>query len=435
MKKRCIVLLLDGISTTFFESLLKKDIIPNIKKMMEKGTYIDTSTSTFPSVTGPAHVPLFTGKSSFQFHLSGHNQFHRNLRYIDYFLLYYSKLNAHLRGCKTAYDYYKNSVSIAEIIYKGASKFIRYYSGLMGWIFHSDFNTRRVLKRTKREYLSGRDLIVTWFTDCDTLPHMCKTNKKLYKTMQKIDKGIGEILRMMDSNTRLIICSDHGMEKVSERFHLKTAFKKMGLLVSKMSFNFDGSGFAQIYFKKPNKNVFWRRKMSYKQFRNYILNERNFQDLIKNFTASPGIEFLMLKKDKTTLIYSDSGIAQIEGKKNKFKYSILEGKDPFDYANRKNSNKLINKWITRDESLKFTHDAEYPDAIYQSHSLIQIQNSGEIIVTTSKNYTCNWLTPYGIHGGLRRDQMVSPLIISDKIPHPPKYIRSEKVFDYIIQRD
>jgi hypothetical protein len=439
--KRCVTLLIDGFPTSELEAYLKQGLLPNIKALINEGTYVPTCVSTFPSVTGPAHVPLFTGQNPFHYGIAGHNQFYRNYRCFDNYLVQYANFNKQFGNEKTVYDYYDNSISIAELVYKGSGKFVRYISGVFAWVFRSDINTTLVLRRMLKEYDEGRDLIVGWLTNSDAFPHICKSDRKLKKLMKKVDNFIGDFMARKDKDTRLIICSDHGMEKTDRRFKIKKSFQEMGLNIAKMKFNYDGGGFAQIYFKHLNKDTFWRHKMSYKHFRKYALDKTNFKGLMKQLAKAKAIEFLMVDHEDDTYIFSSRGVASISKKSDKYLYKVLEGKDPFGYSHGRrtgggrNSGRLVGRWVTKDECLKFSHDTKYPDAIYQVHGLLQLANTGELVITSSDHVSFNFITPYAVHGGLRPDQMVIPFILSDRVEGGgPEYMRSEEVFDYIIGR-
>ncbi|MBU1992291.1 MAG: alkaline phosphatase family protein [Patescibacteria group bacterium] len=431
MPKRCITLLIDGLSTKKLESFLKRGLLPNIRKLIKRGTYVPTCVSTFPSVTGPSHVPIFTGKNPFHFGISGHNQFNRNYRYFDEYLVNYKALNKKLEKAKTVYEYYKNSVAIGELVYKGATTFIRHYTNALVWLFHNDYDTNRVIRKIIRSYIHGKDLIVGWFPNSDSFQHIEQTDKKLIKMMRKVDVLVGKLLNIKQDNTRIIVCSDHGMEKARKPFRIRKALRQMGLLTHFMRFNFDGGCFGQIYFKHRQKGDFWQRKMSYKKFRNYVQDRADFEVIMKRMAKSKAIEFLMAAKKNTTYIFSQKGVAKILKRGKRYMYQLLEGKDPLRYSEDEKAKKLIDRWITKKECLALSHHTEYPDAIYQIHGLLQLPNAGELIATTEKGITWNKIEPRAAHGGLRRIQMVTPLIVSDKIKSVEKYARTEEIFDYI----
>src|SRR6185312_6912432 len=59
-KKRAVFYLIDGAHAEIFPNLIAKGILPNIRRLMEDGTYRKASTC-FPSTTGPAYLPFLTG--------------------------------------------------------------------------------------------------------------------------------------------------------------------------------------------------------------------------------------------------------------------------------------------------------------------------------------------------------------------------------------
>lgn len=429
--KRCIVLLIDGISTSKFESFLNKGLLPNFQKLRKTGTYIPTSISSFPSVTGPAHIPIFTGKSPTFFGITGHNQFYRNFRYFDNYLRNYAGFNNQLSDSETIFDYYENSVAVGELVYKGATKAVRYDTAIWAWAFRNDCNTSQVLRRIKKEYQRGRDLIAAWFVNSDALQHMWPRGKALLKMLQKIDRFLGEFEKLKDGNTKIVICSDHGMERSFKFFRLKKAFRELGLLINKMKFNFDGGAFAQIYFKQAHQDRFSRRKISYKSFRHYVLNPTNFYTMMQRLAESPALEFIILKEKSQVYIFSAQGVATVRQKNKQYRYEILEGQDPFGYAKDSVAKKLLGKWFSEQSTLELSQHTEYPDAIYQVYHLLKVRNAGDLIVTSAPHISFNRITPNGVHGGLRREQIVSPFLSSEKIPHTPKYMRSTEIFKFI----
>ena len=429
--KRCIVLLIDGISTTKFESLLASGLLPNFQKLRETGTYIPTSISSFPSVTGPAHIPIFTGKSPNFFGITGHNQFYRNFRYFDNYLANYAAFNNQLGDSETIFDYYQNSIAVGELVYKGATKSVRYDTAIWSWLFRNDCNTSQVIRRIKKEYHRGRDLITAWFVNSDALQHMWPRGRALIKMLQKIDRFLGEFEKLNDGQTKIVICSDHGMERSFKFFRLKKAFRELGLLINKMKFNFDGGAFAQIYFKQAHQDRFSRRKISYKSFRHYVLNPTHFYPMMQRLAESPALEFLILQERTKIYVFSAQGVATVSQKNKKYFYKALEGQDPFEYSKDPIAKKLLQHWASAKECLKLSQHTNYPDAIYQVYQLLNVKNAGELIVTAAPHISFNRITPNGVHGGLRREQMVSPFLSSEKIPHAPQYMRSTEIFQFL----
>jgi len=57
-----VIILIDGLRADMFSDLLAAGALPNIKThLVDRGTLVETCVSTFPSTTGPAHLPFITG--------------------------------------------------------------------------------------------------------------------------------------------------------------------------------------------------------------------------------------------------------------------------------------------------------------------------------------------------------------------------------------
>ena len=57
-----VVIMVDGLRADMFTEMLNAGALPNIKThLVDRGTLVETCVSTFPSTTGPAHLPFITG--------------------------------------------------------------------------------------------------------------------------------------------------------------------------------------------------------------------------------------------------------------------------------------------------------------------------------------------------------------------------------------
>lgn len=59
-KKRVVFYVLDGAHFDVLSELILKGELPNMKRIMDEGTY-RKATTCFPSTTGPAYLPFLTG--------------------------------------------------------------------------------------------------------------------------------------------------------------------------------------------------------------------------------------------------------------------------------------------------------------------------------------------------------------------------------------
>ena len=73
------ILLLDGLSQSIFEQNLQANKLPNLKKLIQSGTYVKNGIGAFPSMTGYAFYPFITGKDASTSGIYGLRWFDRNL--------------------------------------------------------------------------------------------------------------------------------------------------------------------------------------------------------------------------------------------------------------------------------------------------------------------------------------------------------------------
>ena len=59
--KKFIFILIDGVPFSIFNDLIEKGQLPNIKKHIIDRGCLKKAVSVFPTTTGPAFIPFFTG--------------------------------------------------------------------------------------------------------------------------------------------------------------------------------------------------------------------------------------------------------------------------------------------------------------------------------------------------------------------------------------
>src|ERR671925_2036919 len=75
--RSALIVLADGARPSAFEELLAAGELPSIREhIVERGSY-RRATSTFTSTTGPAHVPILTGRFAGTAEIPGYRWFDR----------------------------------------------------------------------------------------------------------------------------------------------------------------------------------------------------------------------------------------------------------------------------------------------------------------------------------------------------------------------
>ncbi len=405
--EKFIIFLIDGVSASTFDRLLAENKLPTMSRFVREGSYHNNVVASFPSVTGPGHIPLFSGYNPSSLDFVGHNQFDRKRNRLENYLLFYRKFGERFGDRDTLYRSFTSSVSLGEPFSAGASRYRRNIFALADWANIRGPSNWYVLRQLEYEYARGRDLIVAWLHETDALAHVSANQEKVVKSIVALDKFVAKFERQIDDKTSLVFCSDHGMERTNGRpYSLKLELKRLGFPFRGNRLFLDGGGFGQMYFKKDG---------VYKE----QLGESFLGSLPAKLVERGGIDLALYRRmdngARQVLVRGRGGVSSIEKNlSGEYAYKLESGQDPLGLINKDNREFLSNG-ITRSGSLDLSGLTSYPDSIYQIYELLMAPSSGDLIVTSSPGSGFNLLTRFAVHGGLNREQAVTFFLFSKPV--------------------
>jgi hypothetical protein len=461
---RIILCIIDDIRSDQFFHLLKNDLLPNCKKLVQNCIYSKNCVTDFPSVTYPTQVSTITGTYTGDYRnelCHGIPAFHwmdkqfspplvRN--YGSNNLQIY-KLNSDLgRNCQTICEMIPegNKTSITQFINRGVDYFfpenklklifyyliINYYKKIKTVIkYANNIVVQKLLDNFKNpsKYFDVNEppiCSLIWFMSSDILLHKYGSESKVYKlNLLHIDKLIGKLFEGLRElgyleDTAIAILSDHGNYKAEKVGTLNNIIKSLGLKNyhphknSRGNVNiseFDGIGFFN--FKQLNNFTSkdtWNPPNK-KDLENYGPKKINlFEKLFKIEGTSlmyyaeaennyqKGKILLKRKKNNQEFIH---GILEYEGtgKHMKTRYINLnedEG-DIFGYYKDVRAHKCLDgKFHTIDEWLETTHHVDFP--LYPDLLCRHYKNprSADIILSTEGRIT------YNIEHGIKQNEQI-----------------------------
>lgn len=262
IKPRVMAILLDGAPYDVFYSLAHQHVLPNVRKLMEIGSY-NLLYSTIPPVSPVAIPSLLTGRNPGKHGMFGfgylENGFFRPYTSANlagetlWDILAHANKRVILLNVPWTFPAFKvNGIMIsgpplprnkaesypAEIVSILESKIGRYYPDLSFRNLESDYEgsdedsfleeAYRVTRRRAEAmyYLMGNyewDLFFAVFTTLDRMQHVffgyfdersplfdAEKRKILIEYYKEIDNMLGETISLIDENTFLMIVSDHG---------------------------------------------------------------------------------------------------------------------------------------------------------------------------------------------------------------------------------
>ncbi|MFC1632814.1 alkaline phosphatase family protein [Patescibacteria group bacterium] len=423
--KRFIIMLIDGVPADEMERLMSEGELPIIAKLKNEGTYFKDCITSFPSLTGPSHVPFYLDKHPSDIDFTGHNQFDRINQEHENYLKNYRLFPKKLKKLKTIYSEFADPVSVAEPVGKYEASYIRNPFGLLGWMGVPWINNAYALWQTRQQYKEGRDLITTWLHDTDAYQHIHKKPQAFIKSLKQIDKFLAKFTEEIDDDTNIVLVTDHGMEPAKwGRSTLVEMMRYKGINASNSRVYLDGGGMIQLFLKYPKKS--WSYKPTIDELRNWPTKQGPW-NLLDFIGQHPETEFAMAGDEEHTYIESRYGSAVIKEEGDKLLYKPTRGNDLFGYKYDKIAHEAVGRPISFAESLALTVKTNYPDAIYQAHMAMQAPSVANVIITITAGYSPNLLTRCAVHGGLRAIQMKTFALFTKPLNEEVRPIRTHEI--------
>jgi hypothetical protein len=453
----CIMLVMDGARADVFERLLSLGLLPNIERyIIERGTYSRAVTS-FPSTTGPAHLPLITGCFPGRCNIPGIRWLDRvslgnGLKGIarDYVGPGTMLLNDDISSSvKTAFELIEGSAAVMTWLTKGLSP-KNIFPRFTRWIYYAigkaTGNWHLANKASEMGLLKAIGLkkrfVFSVFPAIDELSHLYSPfHKEVIAAYEMVDRCIGRMMRLLErigriKDTIVVLISDHGLTPTYKHLDLIGSLRRIGFEVLKFppirllpqrmrrgkagvaAVMVSGNGMAHVYL--GGKEGLGRRAY-YEEIRNGKISGTNlFIDLL----SLEGVELLASKgKDGSVWIISRSGEARAKEEGGRIKYEVFWG-NPLDFPDRSGI-------YTYEQLLISGMGSDTPDAVVQLLQLFKSPRCGDLVVCMRDGYDI-WRSgdPHkGSHGSLSRSHMLVPFAINYRIREGP--LRTVDVFPTI----
>ncbi|MFO0702613.1 MAG: alkaline phosphatase family protein [Candidatus Andersenbacteria bacterium] len=410
--KRFAILLVDGLSPMALERHLDAGKLPNLARYVKSGSYHGNVVASFPTVTGPAHVPLFAGINPASIDLVAHNQYVRATGRFENYLAQYEKITEHLGDNKTLYHDFADSAAVGEPVRAGASTYRRNPFSLADWAAIQGPANWYVLRTVAAELRHGRDFVVGWLHETDAFAHVSRDESLIARSLQQLDRWLPRLEQELGPDGVLCLCSDHGMERTDGRpFYIPTELRRAGIHRGSSKCYLDGGAFAQIYLQK---DASFKAK----------LDEADLGKLPAHAVSWDAVDLVLCRRTprgEVAVVRSKDGVASCRrlpgatAGNTHYCYTVEEGSDPLRSAVDQPAAARFATGATATECLTLTGGRDYPDAAYQLTELLAAPSAGDLILTAAPGRTFNLLTRWGVHGGLRRSQSSTFLLFSKPV--------------------
>lgn len=447
-----VVILVDGFRSDLFKEMLDAGALPNIKKhLVDRGAFVETCVSTFPSTTGPAHLPFITGLMPGYNDCPGLRWIDRERRSLrDYCTLHNVLFNSDFPdSSNTLFEtlHGTRTVCIFDFVSRGASDIINVPAKTLWFMLTGEMDIWKKMDgyavdafdRVCNEGVLPRFSFI-WMPAIDHLAHFHGSRGDIVVEMAgNIDRHVGRIMRILQERriydkTLVSLVVDHGLSDTKRHLDIRGTLDRYGLnvlenLTDNDQFNslhqnnaargVSGNSFALLYFasKKEGRlatmSYDWSRKLGYEELRSFPTAGSSRVDLVGLLRKEAGVELVMAQRGKNVcLVFSRDGEGNIERDHASFRYSFT-GTDPLGYALDERSAVLIDgTYHDKDEWFMASRHTPYPDALFQISQLFDSPRCGDLVVTAKNGWDLMDQGHVASHGGLERTQMGVPCVIA-----------------------
>lgn len=476
------IFLVDGFSTEVFRKELAKGHLPNLKAMIDGGTYVPNGVCAFPSMTAYGFYGFITGRDAPSGGPLGLRWFDRTQpkgpfrRYVG---RTHTLLNDDMVPTeRTLFEKFgeQHSFSMNSYANRGVWKSVK-TGGLFTMTKYREHwwvaklvssigplrdrfgpgwhEVERRIMGMAIEDLDNKPKI-QWITlvSPDTFSHVHGLTDEYAGLLVNLDALIGEYVaaaKVKDDGAPryYAVVGDHGVENVDKHFAPGAVFREAGLNAyrgpathlleddledARESYEeydaviaINGNLMAYVYTKAPGSPAAWSRPPTYEELTHYQ-TPQGPKNLIDLYLAQEGIEHVISRRTATEFeVASREGVGLVNTSSAGFSYRVIQGKDPLGYASQPALKPLLGLNMYPAETwMRASIDSEFPHGVVRIARLMLHPGAGDLVVTSAKLYDLApdfelFVGEYkGGHGGLRKDQILAPFIISGPGVHPQR---------------
>ncbi len=454
-KKRIVFYLVDGAHAEVLPELINQGILPNIKRIVDEGTYRN-ATTCFPSTTGPAYLPFLTGHFPGTMGITGIRWFDKKefkrTRFNKMAMRSYcgpeaAWFNTDMPADKpTLFELLGESYNLYNMITRSVPD--EYDLGKKGkgpLYMRAHFKLRhhpvdlQGHSRIMEMLNSGKDFdflfAVFPSVDWDSHYHHIRDERTI-EAYKIVDRSLAEVRETLEKqgkwdDTLFLMTSDHGLTPTTKHLDLGDWMTAQGLKAvyypviwktnPKSAVFISGNSFGAIHLlNHPGDDVLREGDIL-----KYMGGDR-LQLLVKE----DAVDFIIYRGDEenTFIVHNRDGKARISVKNDVFTYEPQTA-DVLKYGGKIEA-------TGHREILAKTFETDYPDAVFQIYQLFRSRRAGDIVVSATVGYDLRdfWEYPEhkGSHGSLHRHHIHVPLIYNQKgwKDHPA---RTADLFDTILK--
>ncbi len=449
------MILADGARPDVMVDMAKAGELPVLKRhFLDPGGFRSAS-SVFPTVSGPAHLPVLTGAHPGRANLPG-------IRWAERpgALGFFGRTRSYMapfRQSKLARDVDRNVTTLFQHVdgladvntwfvrgclararrtrFSKAAAFARSYVS-KDW-YASDLQAEHAVIRS---FEAGFPSVFSVFPAIDELGHRCgPLVEESFESYRRFDAALGRVLDAQVregtlDRTLVMITSDHGQSATHTHFELDAFVARVipqTLSYPKLWRHMFSAKAAVMVSGNSMANIYLAGRSGWKEPPDLEDRDGRPAELMARLLAEPAIDHVIYRRSETCYVVANPRGKAIIGYPPDRAFEVeyhIEGDDPFGYPS-------LPTRMTRDDVARLTSASAYPDAPWQVAQFFRSPRAGDLVVCAREGYDLRANFEYqphkGSHGCLGRAHMMVPAAINARWA-PGDGLRSVDLFPTLL---
>ena len=444
-----LIVVADGCRPDTLSAAIEAGEVPALKAL-RNGQGLQTLTTVFPSVTGPAYAPFLMGEHPGRVGLPGLRWFDRSRADTSWPHYTRSYIGSEMRkvdrdlspSVPTAFERAGGGLAMMNMIGRGLPRrnrltdnarfalragYTHFRGDVAGWL---DVDRGLAAEMLERMTTERPPFTFASFCGVDKTSHSVGHGAPIVRdALRIVDRFVGDVTKAATrrdwlKDLALFVVSDHGHVGVTAHDDLADLFRAEGKRVlahpkifgvrnPEIAVMVSGNAMAHLFVELSSRErPFWP-----------ALRER-WNETADMLSARPSVDLLLLPHDATTVEVRGGGArgsAMVRKSGDRYEYICGTG-DPLGLGDQHG--------LREEEAWERTQATDYPDSLVQILALNDCARTGDMILSASRDWDFRGryepIPHLSSHGALHRDHMLVPMLTN--IPSSQPYRRTEDVF-------
>jgi hypothetical protein len=441
---RVLAILADGAGWDVVERLVLAGEMPNLRRHFADCGGLRPATSVFPSVSGPAHLPMLSGLHPGRANLPGIRWAERPVGRRGSFLFRTRSYMAPWRAAKlerdipttvrTLFHHVPGLADVNTWFVRGCPSRARMTRFSRGASFVKALATAdwcasnlQAEAAVRHAWQRGFPSVFAVFPAIDELGHRFgPQTEQSYQAYRRLDASLGRLIEELHrrgtlARTLIVISSDHGQTGTHTHVDIDDLVRTLyprTLVYPKLWRHLFSAQAAAMVSGNAMANLYVQGETDWQERPDFEASGKKPANLVATLLAHPAIAHVIYRRaPRVYVLAGKAGRAVVDAREvsaeaanpsARMGFSV-EGENPLGYA-------ALPDRMTRDEVAALTAGTGFPDAPWQLVEFFRSPRAGDLVVCARAGFDLRSRFEYqphnGSHGALERDHIMVPVAVT-----------------------